>query len=56
MSFGFGIVTRLGESSYRIDPDAILILEIFSKKTASTPKSVVTDCRRRLRHFDEHVR
>jgi phage-related protein len=41
---------------YRIDPDVILILEIFSKKTASTPKSVVTDCRRRLRDYDEHVR
>jgi phage-related protein len=41
---------------YRVDPDAILILEIFSKKTAATPKSVVTDCRRRLRHYDEHVR
>jgi phage-related protein len=41
---------------YRIDPDAIVILEIFSKKTASTPKSVIKDCRQRLRHYDEHVR
>jgi phage-related protein len=41
---------------YRIDLDAIVILEIFSKKTASTPKSVIEDCRRRLRHYDEHVR
>ena len=41
---------------YRVDPDAILILEIFDKKTATTPKSVLDDCRRRLRHYDEHVR
>jgi phage-related protein len=41
---------------YRIDPDAILILEIFGKKTATTPKSVIEDSRRRLRHYDEHVR
>jgi len=41
---------------YRIDPDAIVILEIFSKKTASTPQSVIKDCRQRLRHYDEHVR
>ncbi|MGH9365433.1 MAG: type II toxin-antitoxin system RelE/ParE family toxin [Thermoanaerobaculia bacterium] len=39
---------------YRIDPDAILILEIFSKKTVTTPKAVIEDCRRRLRHYDEH--
>lgn len=41
---------------YRIDPDVIVILEIFSKKTAATPKNVIEDCRRRLRHYDEHVR
>jgi phage-related protein len=41
---------------YRIDSDAILILEIFDKKTATTPKSIVEDCRRRQRHYDQHVR
>jgi phage-related protein len=41
---------------YRIDPDAIVILEIFSKKTATTPKGVIEGCRRRLRRYDEHVR
>jgi phage-related protein len=40
----------------RVDPDAILILAIFDKKTATTPKSVIADCRRRLSHYDEHVR
>jgi phage-related protein len=41
---------------YRVDPDAILILEIFDKKTVTTPKTVIEDCRRRLRHYGEHVR
>jgi phage-related protein len=37
---------------YRADPDAIVILEIFSKKTATTPKQVIADCRRRLNLYD----
>ena len=41
---------------YRIDPDVILILEIFDKKTTTTPKAVIEDCQRRLKHYDEHVR
>ena len=41
---------------YRVDPDVILILEIFDKKTTTTPKAVIEDCRRRMRHYDEHVR
>jgi len=41
---------------YRIDSDAVLILEIFDRKTAATPKAVIDDCRRRLRHYDESVR
>ena len=38
---------------YRIDQDAIVIIEVFSKKTAKTPKSVIDLCKRRLRAFDE---
>ena len=38
---------------YRPDPNAIVILEIFSKKTSSTPKSFIEACRRRLRHYDQ---
>lgn len=41
---------------YRVDGDAILIVAIFDKKTAATPKAVIEDCRRRLNHYDEHVR
>lgn len=37
---------------YRIDPDAIVILEVFSKKTGKTPKSVIDVCKTRLRDYD----
>lgn len=38
---------------YRLDPDAVVIAEVFSKKTATTPQHVIDRCRRRLRVFDE---
>jgi len=37
---------------YRIDRDAIVIVEVFSKKTAATPKTVIDACRRRLKSYD----
>lgn len=37
---------------YRIDDDAILILEVFSKKTRETPKSVIEICRKRIKNYD----
>lgn len=37
---------------YRIDPDAILILEVFAKKTAKTPRKVIDACKRRLVQYD----
>ena len=37
---------------YRLDADAVVILEVYSKKTQTTPKSVVEACRRRLREYD----
>jgi len=37
---------------YRIDADAIIILEVFSKTTNKTPKSVIEVCKRRLRDYD----
>jgi phage-related protein len=38
---------------YRIDPDAIVIVEVFQKQTPQTPKQVIDTCRRRLRSYDE---
>jgi len=37
---------------YRLDPDAVVIAAVFSKKTAATPKAVLDACRRRLRAYD----
>ena len=38
---------------YRTDDDAIVIVEIFKKKTQSTPRQVLDVCRKRLRQYDE---
>lgn len=38
---------------YRIDSDAIVIIEVFSKKSPKTPASVIERCRDRLRRYDE---
>lgn len=37
---------------YRIDTDAVVILEVFSKKTGKTPKSIIETCKVRLREYD----
>ena len=39
---------------YRIDPDAIVILEVFEKKTSQTPKQVIDNCRQRIRKYDDN--
>ena len=38
---------------YALEDDAVLILEVFSKKTAKTPKAVIDVCQRRLRLYQE---
>ena len=37
---------------YRLDADAILILEVFAKKTQATPKAVIDLCQKRLKEYD----
>ncbi|MBI4790965.1 MAG: type II toxin-antitoxin system RelE/ParE family toxin [Chloroflexi bacterium] len=37
---------------YRIDADAIVILEVFEKQTTGTPAQVIETCQRRLRDYD----
>jgi phage-related protein len=37
---------------YRTDPDAVVILAVFQKKTQQTPPSVIATCRRRLKEYD----
>lgn len=38
---------------YRVDPDAIVILEVFKKTTAKTPVPVIDTCKRRLRMYED---
>ncbi len=37
---------------YRIDDDAIIIFEVFKKKTQQTPKQVINICKKRLKEYD----
>ena len=37
---------------YRVDPDAILILEVLQKKTSATPKAVIGLCKQRAATYD----
>ena len=36
----------------RVDPDAVLVLDVISKKTRATPQDVIRNCQRRLRSYD----
>ena len=38
---------------YRINKDAIVILEVFAKKTGKTPKSVFATCQNRLKEYED---
>src|SRR5512138_284745 len=44
--------TKTWRIIYRIDADAIVILEVFSKKTPQTPQSVIVTCKKRLVDYD----
>jgi phage-related protein len=37
---------------YRVDTDAVIIGDVFAKKTQATPRSVIESCRRRLTAYD----
>jgi phage-related protein len=37
---------------YRVDDDAIVVIEVFKKKTGATSKAVLDRCRRRLADYD----
>lgn len=40
---------------YRLDPDAVVLVEVFAKKTQATPRHILTACQRRLRQYDDAV-
>ena len=37
---------------YRVDRDAVVIADVFEKKTQKTPKRVMDACKRRLSDYD----
>jgi phage-related protein len=41
---------------YRIYTDAILILEVFEKKTNKTPKSIIDICKQRIKRYEADVK
>ena len=41
---------------YRIDSDAILIVEVYAKKTQKVPKEVIDRCQERLKQYDDTIR
>ena len=52
MSYAFNDAGTAWRIMYRIDEDAILILEVFPKKTGKTPKRIIELCKQRLRQYD----
>ena len=45
---------RIWRIVYRIDTDAIILLEVFDKNTNRTPKRIVANCKKRIKYYDEN--
>ncbi len=41
---------------YRMYTDAILILEVFEKKTNKTPKSIIDVCKQRIKRYETDLK
>lgn len=41
---------------YRVDRDAIVIVDVFAKKSNQTPQGVLETCRKRLKEYDDAAR
>jgi phage-related protein len=41
---------------YRIDPDAVVIFEVFEKKTNKTPKYIIDTCKERIKAYNHESR
>lgn len=41
---------------HRIDPDAVLVCDVFPKKTEKIPRRIIDACRRRLAMYDRNAR
>lgn len=40
---------------YRIDNDAILIVEVFNKTTRTTPTNIINICKKRLNQYNKDL-
>lgn len=38
---------------YRVDPDGIVMVQVFAKKTQKTPATAIERCKRRLKAYDK---
>jgi hypothetical protein len=41
---------------YRVDPDALLILEVYAKKSRKILQEVMDRCKKRLKDYDQAVK
>src|SRR6516165_9917520 len=41
---------------YRVDRDAVLVLEVYAKKARAIPQEVIDRCKKRLTNYDEAVK
>jgi phage-related protein len=37
----------------RVDADAVIVADVFEKKTRATPDRILRECRKRLKHYDD---
>ena len=49
-------VERTWRIMYHLEPDALVILDVFSKKTEVTPQGVLETCRKRLAAYQRAAR
>jgi phage-related protein len=40
---------------YRVDSDAVVIVEVMKKKTQKVPKATIETCKRRLAQYDQEL-
>jgi phage-related protein len=41
---------------YRVDVDAIVIVQVYAKKTRKIPDEIIAHCKQRLKDYDEAVK
>lgn len=47
------VATLTWRMLYRLDPDAVVIVDVFAKKTRATPATILATGRERLRRYDQ---